>query len=186
MPPRSHPWTTTAAEPAHRYYDLRAQPELIPTVLEDFRPWDRHAAVQDFYRLIADINGPASALESNDCAFSGPEPSTMPGVTKRLQCSGRVGVLFRDLVRNTDARATKRFVLHLHRRLATNAPGFEGGAIGTSQLVVDYRGLPASASTGTQTLIWFWAWGDQPTEVFANLAEVVAGLSAGLIVKGAS
>ncbi len=181
-PRQSHPWTTTTANPAHRYVDLRAFPELIPRVLEDFRPYDGEPAVQAFYRLIGAINGDASLLESNDCAFTGPEPTTTAGVTQRLECSGRIGVLFRDLRRNTDAAAVASFVGDVHARLATVDPTFQGGAVATSSVDVDYRLLPAGARAGTQTLVWFWAWGDDPAEVFANLERVIAAL--GVVLAG--
>ena len=176
-PRRSHPWTSAVSDDAFRYVDLRAMPELIPSVLEDFRPWDDQPAVQAFYRLVAAVNGDASALESNDCAFTGPESTTTPGVRKRLECSGRLGVLFRDLRRNTDPLATHQFGLDLHQGLATLERSFDGGAIGICPLDVDYLALPVGARAGTQTLIWFWAWGDQPPEVFTNLGRVIAALA---------
>ena len=179
-PRRSHPWTSAASDDAYRYVDLRAQPARIPTVLEDFRPWDEQPAVQAFYQLVAAVNGPDSVLESNDCAFTGPEPTTTAGIAKQLECSGRLGVLFRDLHRNIDPAATRRLERTLHRALAAIAPDFDGGVVGICQLDVDYLALPAGARAGTQPLIWFWAWGDRPAEVFANLAHVFAGLGEAL------
>lgn len=179
-PRRAHPWTTSTTDAAHRYHDLRAQPELIPTVLEDFTPWAAHAAVPAFYDLVAWLNGPGSGLETNDCAFTGPEANLDRAFTRRLVCTGRLGILFRDLVINTSARATDRLVRALHRRLAALDPDLALGVIGTSLLGVDYLALPAGVAAGTQVLISFWAWGDDEREVFANLARVVAALTIAL------
>jgi hypothetical protein len=173
---RSHPWSASAAHPAHRYYDFQERPDLIPAVLEDFRPWDSHAAVQSFYELVTRINGPGSPLASNDCAFNGPEPNPERGVSKRLQCSGRLGVLFRDLRENTDEASVTRLIEDLHERLRTLDPELEWGAVGTTRLAVDYLDLPAGAARGAQVLVSFWAWGDDEREVFAHLARVIAAL----------
>ena len=173
---RSHPWSTGAADPDHRYYDFRTRPELIPEVLEDFRPWGAYVAVRSFYDLLAWINGPASPFESNDCAFSGPEENADRGFRKRLQCSGRLGLLFRDLRVNTDERAMMRLVEGIHVRLRALDPDFAWGAVGTTRLRVDFLELPEGGAEGSQVLLSFWAWGDDEPEVFENLARVIAAL----------
>src|ERR1039457_6696500 len=53
-PPREHPWTVVEANPEARYWDFRAQPEHIPLVLEDFKPWSRYPAIPRFYELLTD------------------------------------------------------------------------------------------------------------------------------------
>jgi len=173
---RSHPWSTSTGDLSHRYYDFRAKPELIPVVLEDLRPWDAYAAVQSIYGLLAWVNGPRSPFESNDCAFDGPEGNVDHGFSKRLQCCGRLGVLFRDLSLNTDERAMNRWIGGIHERLRTLEPDFAWGAVGTTRLRVDYRDLPSNRAEGEQLLLSFWAWGDDEREVFANLARVIAAL----------
>ena len=180
-PPRSHPWTTSAVDERDHYVDFRARPELIPTALEDFRPWERHPAVGAFYELVGWLNGPGSTLESNDCAFAGPEANAHQDFAKRLVCTGRIGVLYRELAANTDERAIRRLIKRLHVQLAALEPALAWGAIGTTRLAVDYRGLPAGASLGAQVLVSFWAWGDDEAEVFAHLARVFAALRAALL-----
>lgn len=172
---RSHPWTTSTTDESERYYDLRKEPELIPVVLEDFRPWQAYAAVRSFYDLVAWINGPRSPFESNDCAFTGPEPNS-EDVRKRLQCGGRLGLLFRDLTLNTSASAVDELIEELHARLRTLEPRFAWGAVGTTRLRVDYLALPDGCSVGWQVLVSFWAWGDDEAEVFENLRRVVVAL----------
>jgi len=173
---RSHPWSTSTGDLSHRYYDFRAKPELIPVVLEDLRPWDAHGAVQSIYRLLAWINGPGSPFESNDCAFDGPEDNVEHGFPKRLQSSGRLGVLFRDLSLNTNDRAMSRWIGGIHDVLRVLDPDFAWGAVGTTRLRVHYRDLPDGHAEGSQLLLSFWAWGDDEPEVFENLARVIAAL----------
>ena len=173
---RSHPWSTSTGDLSYRYYDFKAKPELIPVALEDLRPWDAHAAVQSIYRLLGWINGPDSPFESNDCAFDGPEDNVDRGFPKRLQCCGRLGVLFRDLSRNTNEREMSRWIEGVHAGLRALEPGFAWGAVGTTRLRVDYRDLPEGNSEGSQLLLSFWAWGDDAAEVFENLARVIAAL----------
>ena len=161
---------------SHRYYDFRAKPELIPVVLEDFRPWDAYDAVRSFYDLLAWINGEGSPFESNDCALAGPEANVDGGFRKRLQCCGRLGVLFRDLGLNTSERAMSRWIEGIHIALRALEPDFAWGAVGTTRLRVDYRDLPEGRAEGSQLLLSFWAWGDDEAEVFENLARVIAAL----------
>ncbi len=173
---RSHPWSTGAGDITHRYHDFRARPELIPLVLEDFRPWDSCEAIRSFYGLLSWLNGDASRFESNDCAFVGPEENVDAGFGKRLQCSGRLGVLFRDLGVNTSEAAIRRLIADLHARLRRLEPDFAWGAIGTTRLRVHYLDLPKGRAEGFQVLISFWAWGDDAPEVLDNLARVVSAM----------
>ena len=177
---RSHPWSTSEANPDHRYYDFRARPDLIRSVLEDFRPWDAQPAVGAFYDLVLWINGPDSPFASNDCAFNGPADNTEPTVARRLQCSGRLGLLFRDLLANTKEPEVTRLVDGIHARLSVLDPELVWGAVGTTRLNVDYLELHGGGARGAQVLLSFWAWGDDEPEVFENLARVVAGLGQAL------
>ena len=177
---RSHPWSTSTGDLSHRYYDFKAKPELIPLVLEDLRPWDAYAAVQSIYDLLAWINGPGSPFESNDCAFVGPEENVDGDFRKRLQCCGRLGILFRDLALNTSERAMSRWIEGIHTGLRALDPDFAWGAVGTTRLRVDYRELPEGRADGSQLLLSFWAWGDDEPEVFENLARVISALRVAL------
>lgn len=181
---RSHPWTTTTDGEPNRYYDLRARPDLIPTVLEDFRPFAAHGAVQTFYALLTWLNGAQSPFESNDCAFTGPEANDDDAFAKRLRCSGRLGLLFRDLPLNTREGEVTRLIRGIHVQLSDLEPDLVSGAVGTTRLSVDYLALPAGASAGAQVLISFWAWGDDEPEVFAHLDRVFAALHDALLRVG--
>src|SRR5688500_4941556 len=84
--PRSHPWVDATDNPECRYYDLTASPAHIRESMEDFRPWNHYPAIESFYALLERLNNESSALESNDCAFSGPETNEDLTFEKALQC----------------------------------------------------------------------------------------------------
>lgn len=75
---RSHPWSVAENNPNQRYYDFKAEPSLVQSVLEDFVPWSDYPATQSFYDLVAWINSPHLRLESNDCAFKGVHKNSNP------------------------------------------------------------------------------------------------------------
>lgn len=180
---RSHPWTDAEGDPDCRYYDLTAEPEHIRASLEDLRSWQRYPAIEGFYTLLERLNQPMSSLESNDCAFSGPAENDEPSVRKALQCSGRLMVLFRSLVLNTDPRRVEALKNQLHLRLGALDPSFQWGVIGTTVVPVRYLGLPerAQQQLGSQLMISFWAWGDTEADTMLNLGRVFENLSHALL-----
>lgn len=179
--PRSHPWQGAAENPESQYYDLTATPALIRSSLEDFLPWSRFAGVQSFYELLERLNHPRSALESNDCAFSGPHANEDMTIPKALQCCGRVMVLFRALEQNTDDRRVAGLTNELHVELAELDSAFQWGAIGTTRIPVRYLALPESTGQlGSQLMISFWAWGDREADTMQNLARVIKNLTRAL------
>ena len=180
--PRSHPWLGAADNPIARYYDLTATPERIRSSLEDFLPWSRFPAVESFYALLERLNHPKSALESNDCAFSGPHPNEDLTILKALQCFGRVMVLFRELERNTEEGLVIWLKNELHVELVELDSDFQWGAIGTTLIPVRYLALPEAEGQqlGSQLLISFWAWGDQQADVMLNLARLMKNLTRAL------
>ena len=177
--PRSHPWTDTAGSAQARYYDLTATPSLIRSSLEDFVPWGHYPAIDAFYSLLEWLNQPGSPLESNDCAFSGPEPSQPAEGAQALQCQGRVMLLFRALEHNRDGHVGW-LENSLHQSLAPLDPMFDGGAIGTTVVPVRYRALPAGDQLGDELMISFWAWGNSEAECLQNLARLMNSLSSAL------
>ena len=186
--PRSHPWIDVAGKPDWRYYDLTASPERIRTSLEDFQPWSHYAAVEGFYVLLERLNHPKSRLESNDCAFSGPEANEDLAVAKPLQCSGRLMLLFRLLAHNTDEARIARLRLSFHRDLSEGDPSFRWGVIGTTLVPVRFRELPGNPGQqlGSQLMLSFWAWGDSEADTMLNLGRVFKNLSRALRKVSAS
>jgi hypothetical protein len=179
--PRTHPWIGASASPASRYYDFKTEPARIRTALEDFLPWSHEPAVTVLYELLERLNGMSSHLESNDCAFNGPRESEAPQLGK-LQCDGRVMVLFRELELNLSKRRIEDLKNALHWRLAALDLTFELGMIGTTIPPVVYVELPGAREEqlGHQLMISFWAWGDAESEVMRNLKRVLENLSQAL------
>lgn len=179
---RSHPWSGVADKPECRYHDLRANPALIRSALEDLLPWRRYPAIERFYELIEQINAPDSALESNDCAFIGPAANEHLAFDKALQCSGRVMVLYRHLELNTAVGRIEGLARDLHLRLVPIDPKFRWGMVGTTIIPVSYLALPGAEDQqlGTQLMISFWTWGNSETENMSNLARLLTNLARAL------
>lgn len=183
---RSHPWSEVAGKPECRYHDLKATPERIRSSMEDLVPWRRYPAIERFYELIEQINAPGGALESNDCAFTGPAANEHSAFAKALQCSGRVMVLFSRLELNTAVGQIESLTTDLHLRLARIDPQFQWGMVGTTIIPVRYLALPEAHDQqhGTQLMISFWAWGNSEHENMRNLGRVLTNLSCGLAQMG--
>jgi hypothetical protein len=177
---RSHPWTTATSDPASRYYDFKVHPELIPTVLEDFRPWDDSAAVREFYRLIATLNAPGSPFETNDCAFNAPDANVDLNFGKSLQASGRLMMLFRDLTLNTRHDRVKWLEQRLLESLAGLDDSFPWTAVATALTPTRYLELPEGKQAGHQLAIHFFAWGDTDEETIDHFGRIVSCLTTAL------
>jgi len=185
---RSHPWTDATGNPHFRYYDLTAAPEHIRNSLEDFQPWGHYAAVEDFYRMLESLNRRGSVFESNDCAFTGPEPNDQAAIPKAFQCSGRVMVLFRAIERNTRPGSVEQLKNQLHLELAPLDRSFEWGVIGTTLVPTRYLALADHGDNqlGCQLMISFWAWGDTEADTMTNLKRLFKNLARALTNLSAS
>lgn len=179
---RSHPWTDATGNPQFRYYDLTASPEHIRNSLEDFQPWVRYAAIEDFYVLLESLNRLSSVFETNDCAFSGPEPVEQSSIPKAFQCSGRLMLLFRALERNTLPGSIEQLKNRLHHELIELDRRFEWGVIGTTLVPARYLALADHGDNqlGCQLMISFWAWGDTEADTMENLKRLFKSLSRAL------
>ena len=177
--PRGHPWSTAIDNPDERYYDFKEHADLIPEVLEDFKPWSRYPAITTFYELVRWINGPESVVESNDCAFEGPQANQSHEFPKARECTGRLMILIRRL----DKNVSYDVVADLEERALLQLQGldteFEWGAVGTTIAKVDYHTLP-SAPAGFQLCISFWAWGDTDDDAMSNLDRTLSNLTRAL------
>ncbi|RYZ04468.1 MAG: hypothetical protein EOO73_23740 [Myxococcales bacterium] len=187
--PRSHPWVGSASDPSARHYDFTASPELIRSALEDFVPFRRYAAVEDFYALLERVNHPKSSLESADCAFNAPGPNETRLVKAELECSGRLMLLYRDLVLNTRRDRLAWLKSAFHQQLARLDPKFALGMVGTTLVPVRYLALPEESQAGQQLLLAFWAYGSTEDDVmqnvgrlFRNLTQAMRGVSARIVV----
>ncbi len=183
--PRSHPWSDSALDAGARYHDLSAEPELIRSVLEDFTPFERYPAIDDFYSLLERLNHPKSSLESSDCAFSGPQQNQSTQVKATLECSGRLMILYRALEQNTLAARMAWLRLALHRELAELDPKFTAGIIGTSLVPIRYLALPEGAQLGQQLMLSFWSFGDSEASLMLGLSRLFRNLSRALRIVSA-
>ena len=175
--PRSHPWEGSKSDPSARYYDFTTSPQLIRSSLEDFLPYQRFAAIEDFYALLERLNHPKSLLESSDCAFNPPEPSESRQVKALLECSGRLIVLYRDLPQNTRKPRIAWLKSAFHQQLAHLDPKFALGMIGTTLVPVRYLALPSGEQAGQQLMLGFWAFGESEDATMQNLARVFKNLT---------
>ena len=177
---RSHPWTDSASDPTHRYYDFRTSPELIRSSLEDMQEWNTYPATETFYRLLEWLNGPKSVFESNDCAFSGATANPGTQSSQRLQCSGRLMILYRDLALNTAPAQIGWLTNAAAHALEQTDPTFESGAIGATIMSARFTALPGppELQQGQQLMLSFWAWGEDEPEVMANLDRTFRNITA--------
>lgn len=175
---RNHRWIKGAKDEAIQYYNFLEQPELIREVLEDFRPYDRYAAIQTFYGLIEWLNGPESLLETNDCGFRLQESKTEFMPNKR-EAEGRLMVFLRDYMLNLQKQNADFMMNHLGNQLQTRDVDFVPGCIGFAYCPTLFNSLPEpydKAPSGVLT-VYFWAWGDTDDEAFANLDRVFKNLT---------
>jgi hypothetical protein len=177
--PRSHPWADSAEA---RYYDLTGEPALIRSSLEDFLPWTRYAAIEDFYALLERINHAKSPFESNDCAFSGPQPTEGQEPGKAFECSGRVMLLYRALELNREKERLHWLKTALHQQLHHLDRAFRGGTIGTTLVPVRYLALAPEGEPqlGQELMVSFWAWGSSADACMRNLTRLFKNLSLAL------
>jgi hypothetical protein len=180
--PRSHPWIDAVGDARCQYYDLTASPAHIRSSLEDFQPWSRYPAIEDFYALLERLNQKSSAFESNDCAFTGPHADAQPTMPGAFECSGRVMVLFRALRQNTVHERVESLKNKLHNALAQLDPDFLSGMIGTTLIPVRYLMLPEreNQQLGSQLMISFWAWGETEADNMTNLRRLFKNLALAL------
>ena len=175
---RSHPWICSLHDASNKYYDFKKNPDLIPQVLEDFKPWSTYRAIQLYYEMLRWLNSESSALESNDCAFKGPEDNIDKLFPRRLRCLGRLMVLYRDLRLNVSNDHIDWLLGRIGSYLEEIDPEFEFGVIGFTFLKVYYRELPVEEEkrSGRLLQLSWWAYGDREEEVMINLERTFSNL----------
>jgi hypothetical protein len=175
------PYTDTCHDGDGSYYDFRQHPELIPSVLEDFRPFSGEPAIQRFYDMLRWVNGPKSALESTDCVLRAPgrNETAHLGGGASLQMMGRLMIIYRNKRLNTLPPDIKRLSDMLEQSLKVIDDGWLMGAIGYAFYRAHFTSLgdePAPETIGRELCLRFWAWGNSDAECFANLERIFANL----------
>jgi hypothetical protein len=181
LPTRSHPWTTAVNDDSSRYYDFKASPGLIRTAIEDLLPWQNYAATESMFTLIEWLNADGGLLETNDFQFSGPVPTAMThdgsaiAPDRAMMSQGRIMTLFRKLALNASASHAASFDQHLHEILNQNDQLFQLGLVATASVPVRLINCE-SATTGTQLMISFWAWGATERSTMRNVQRLMHNL----------
>ncbi len=185
--PRLHPYAAAAAGQSG-YVDFMAQPDLIPHVLEDFRPFADKQAIQTFYEFLKWINSPQSQLATNDCALRAPQPHQDRHSQFKLSAHGRVFVLFRNLHLNSSPTHADWLISALMHFLATEHPDIavHEGVVGVTQnpalqVAISNGHFHADSrfearendpGLGKHAMLSFWAYGDTEAHAFENLDRV--------------
>ena len=173
--PRAHPYAG-GLHPDIRYYDFRAHPELIPTVLEDFLPVSHFPAIQRFYDLLAWINGPDSVFESNDCGLRPIRTRQSPTTSRQLECSGRLMIFLRTLSYNTSEDHVAWSLGRFKQLVSEADPTFRDGCLALTLMPCAFLALSdvEEEQFGEQLQITWWAFGDSDGETMAALGRCYA------------
>jgi hypothetical protein len=189
---RLHPYGAGATGQTG-HVDLRAHPELIETALEDFVPFAQRAATRAFYDLLREVNGPASHLETSDCAYRAPKPHQDPNSPLALCTVGRLYVLFRDLRLNCIGTQVEWLCGKLMAHLNETDPTLTAaqGVVAFTRVRILYTALsrgawrpegfeaePNDPGHGEQVMLSFFAYGNTEDEVDANLLRVFRNTTA--------
>jgi hypothetical protein len=186
-----HPYA--AAELGHSgFVDLKADPDKIPLVLEDFVPFAHTAAVQTFYDFLRWINGQDSVLETNDCLLRPPMPNNSPNASPAaFVVPGRVGIHYRDLALNASPAGFQWLCQRLNQALFETDPRFPaaGGVVGLGTNDALYLAISNGNWIGDQfqlgvndpgmgklIILNFWGFGNDPDAAFENLRRVFSNI----------
>jgi hypothetical protein len=170
LPLRQHPWTTSSLNPEWKYYDLKEQPQLIRSHLEDFKPYEHYESVQRVYELLEFLNGPDSFLETNDSRLSVNEPNPdFPRIPKKNLLMNDFSVLFRRVELNllTNDEYTRALVRDIESKLdMTKEPVY--GAIKLYRFGTGFIHVKDDFKEGNSVIYKLLAWGDTEEEQFKN------------------
>lgn len=174
-PPRLHPYENVYYDAQGQYYDFKANPNLIETVLEDFTPHNTMPGRQEFYQLLKHINRPAAPFETTDCGLSQKlyRSPNSPFPDKAGWVGGRVMIIWRELDKNCQNKAIRWLLKQSLRQLRRLELRYHyiGFAIGPFPTV--YR---ATQKRGYQIDFEFAMWGDDFGEAMQRFPEVVGVL----------
>lgn len=179
--PRFHPWTVTANTPDGRYVDFKVSPELISSALEDLPRVAGSKAESAIVDFIMWANGPNSIFETNDFGMRPLKKNESGASPSAMELLSRITILFRDLRRNLGANL-HGFATSLETAIKTVDPDFRQAC--WSWCLWPHLFLPIELTgqepRGTVIALQVWAWGDDPTEVHANMARAYDNLRAAL------
>ena len=172
------PWTVTIGTAGGRYVDFKCAPELIRETLEDLPRVAGTVAECAIIDFLTWANGPSSIFETNDFGAR-PLKSNESGVSpKALEQQCRLGVLFRDLARNTGSGDLIQTAGQLEAAIKRTDPDFDQACWGWCLWphLFTTLGPESPHSEGHVIQYNLWAWGDDPDEVHANIVRGFANL----------
>lgn len=172
-PPRPHPYARVHHDSRGQYYDFKAEPDLIESVLEDFAPHGAYEGVQQFYALLRHINRPDSPFETTDSGLSQSvyRSRNSPFPDKAGWVGGRLMLMWRRLDRNSQPAVVRGLLKRLRTKLkhAGRAYTHIGFVVGPFPTV-----FSATGRKGFQIDIEFAMWGDSFEEAILRFSDVVA------------
>lgn len=174
-PPRPHPYARVRHDDRGQYYDFKARPDLIETVLEDFVPHGVYTGTQEFFALLRHINRPGGPFETTDSGLSQSLylSRNSPFPDKAGWVGGRVMLIWRRLDRNCQPSAVKRLLRRFRGALKRAGRdytriGFVVGPFPTN--------FTATGRSGFQIDIEFAMWGDSFDDAMRRFSDVVVVL----------
>ena len=200
---RRQPWEDSDLFPDAHYYNFREKPDLIYKVLEDFKPFEKYEAVQDFYKLLEWANGSDSPFETNDCRLSLPEKNDQRYLAdKDLVRSGTLLFFFRNLkdnispdsmywykkyksfeinadgLRHKPSKKINSFVTRSSEELS-KTENHETNIImlGLAPTSYDFASNFPSMRNGYQFMWRFWMWGNTDEEIMENFKFTVNSMT---------
>jgi hypothetical protein len=171
---RAHRWSTSIANPNHRYYDFRQHPELIRTSLEDFLVWSDLPAIKVFYQMLEWLNGSNSHFETNDCGLRPISQNTDHQFPFGLRITARLMFFYRDYVLNRSQEKVAWLSSNLIFAAQRIDPEFLQGVIGLHHMPTAFDDDLDSESVriGIVQQMSFWGYGNSNEEVWVNLERV--------------
>jgi hypothetical protein len=173
---KTHPWSRTSyTNGGGAYYDFTKNLNLIPEVLEDFRPHADQQAVQRFYEFLGWVNGDESLLETTDCALRAPHEHEDSIFRARLKIDGRLEILYREHAFNVAPDSFRWLEYMFCLYLQVYRPDFYRAVIRIGARDTDYVRLPPAECHGKRLCLTFNAYGDSEAEAFDSLLVVFEG-----------
>lgn len=184
---RLHPYAP-GGDQQSGYVDFKTDPDKIFSVLEDFIPYSHHPAIQSFYMLLKYINGPASFLESCDCALRPPASHSDSNSSLPISVHGRLFLMYREERLNCSSEHSEWLCGKLMSILNEIDP-----ALTANEAVIGFTLNPVlhtaisngdwrpdgsfecdenDPAHGLHTMLSFWGYGDDETHAFENLGRL--------------
>ena len=173
LPRRTHPYAGVNNDCQGRYYDFKAQPDLIENTLEDFVPHRAYVGVQRFFALVRHINRPNAPFETTDCGLAQSlyRSRNSPFPDKAGWVGGRLMLMWRKVDRNCQQAAINRLLGRLKAALRRSGRPYThiGFVVGPFPTV-----FCSTGQRGFQLDIEFAMWGDSFEESMCRFSDIVA------------